>query len=281
MSDKQTVLTKLRFREWLDARRDLTDLQRRVGGRLVSLYNVNRGMAWPSYKTLADDLGATERGVMKSVAALVEKGLFAVRRRGGRGHANEYVPAFASVPAGCPYEAEHIAAWGAERVNGGAPFSEGQVHLPEASGRSERVNCRAERVNGRSVKGEPQFTPSCLVSDLIDPFRSKAAAASAEAAPSQPTTRRSYDPMSIIEQGVSHLGQLQALEREIKAGCLERLSVDQRWQLRDFLDETSENNERHDGNPIGGMAFRLAMEVEFAIGYDEDGRPVGYEWSTR
>ena len=237
---KKILIAKVRFREHLDARNDLSDLQRRVGGRIASLYNVNRGIAWPSYDALALDLGATKRGVIKAVAALEGLGLIRVRKRGGRGLANEYVPAFDRVPDGCPYAAE-------------------------------RVNRDAKRVNGGAENSECQYTPSCISPVVINhPFRPKAAAASA-ARPPTIIGENDYecDLLKASVEGFESLHQLRALERDIKRGRLSRMFDVEREQLEEMLESCVDAFDGKSGAPIGGVAYRLLQDVQTYCESDE------------
>jgi predicted transcriptional regulator len=71
--------------------------------RLVSFYNTNRGYAWPGKQKLSAELGITVRQVNRSINRLVDAGLLAVTRGGGRhSQTNQYVPAQATTKT--PFE---------------------------------------------------------------------------------------------------------------------------------------------------------------------------------
>ncbi len=60
-------------------------LQLRVAWRLIDWTNPNTGAAWPSYETLADELGVNVRSVIRAIKRLIETGWFGVNPAGGRG----------------------------------------------------------------------------------------------------------------------------------------------------------------------------------------------------
>ncbi len=259
---KQTILPKMRFVEHIAARRDLTDLQRRVAIRLVSLFNVKRGYAYPSYDGLADDLGASRRKVIDAVNKLVELGLFVIVRRGGRGHANEYAPAWDAIPDGCPFAAE--------RVTRAAPFSGSGEGCKNAKWHAERVTLAAQKGDLGGINSDRSVTPSGLYTsglESIRPAQNAAARLERGAHISASDCRLSPD------ERVT-LGELQGWERRIKAGVLDELSQELKDELWDKLDDLSRDYERHEGHPVGGLALRLAMAVEQAMDYDDDGVPI-------
>ena len=59
---------------------------------LVDLYNPHTGYAWPSIAKLAEITGYSARQVQRAIKRLIELGYLIVRRGGGRGRANEYIP---------------------------------------------------------------------------------------------------------------------------------------------------------------------------------------------
>ena len=59
---------------------------------LVDLYNPHTGYAWPSIAKLAEITGYSTRQVQRAIKRLIELGYLIVRRGGGRGRANEYIP---------------------------------------------------------------------------------------------------------------------------------------------------------------------------------------------
>jgi hypothetical protein len=72
----------------------------REGGELKCLavildhYNVKKGYAWPSFETIGQKTSMSARGARYCVESLVAKGILIKRTKGGRGHCNEYVPAW-------------------------------------------------------------------------------------------------------------------------------------------------------------------------------------------
>ena len=67
-----------------------------VGHYLLNHYHPDKGYAWPSYDTIADDLNLPKKTVIRSVKRLEERGYFIVRRvnKPGRTLVNQYVPQF-------------------------------------------------------------------------------------------------------------------------------------------------------------------------------------------
>ena len=59
---------------------------------LVDLYNPHTGYAWPSIAKLAEITGYSTRQIQRAIKRLIELGYLIVRRGGGRGRANEYIP---------------------------------------------------------------------------------------------------------------------------------------------------------------------------------------------
>ncbi len=67
-----------------------------VGHYLLNHYHPDKGYAWPSYDTMADDLNLPKMTVIRSVKRLEDRGYFIVRRvsKPGRALVNQYVPQF-------------------------------------------------------------------------------------------------------------------------------------------------------------------------------------------
>ena len=59
---------------------------------LVDLYNNHTGYAWPSIAAIAKATGYSARQIQRAIKRLIELGYLMVRRGGGRGRANEYIP---------------------------------------------------------------------------------------------------------------------------------------------------------------------------------------------
>ena len=59
---------------------------------LVDLYNPHTGYAWPSVAAIAKATGYSVRQIQRAIKRLIELGYLIVRRGGGRGRANEYIP---------------------------------------------------------------------------------------------------------------------------------------------------------------------------------------------
>jgi hypothetical protein len=95
--------------EWLQqvaADPKLPPMATRVANILSRYVNTRSFEAWPSVQTLAQKLGATDRGVQKAVAALVAGGHLQVTVGGGRTNSNRYVPLLKTPNAGSGFKAD-------------------------------------------------------------------------------------------------------------------------------------------------------------------------------
>src|SRR5262249_54528196 len=58
---------------------------------IINWFNPARGCAWPSLDALAERTDMNVRAVRRSIARLIAFGIIAIKNRGRRGHATEYV----------------------------------------------------------------------------------------------------------------------------------------------------------------------------------------------
>ncbi len=89
----------------------LSALQMRVAWRLIDRTNRDTGDAWPSYETLADELGCDVRSVKRAIKRLIEAPWFEANHGGGRGNSNHYRPCWQRVTEESPFRSS-------ERVTG-------------------------------------------------------------------------------------------------------------------------------------------------------------------
>ena len=75
----------------------ITDLDVRVGLRLVKYYNSLVGAAWPSQERLAEECHCDIRSINRCINRLVEDGWFRKRSGGGRENTNRYRPDWSRV----------------------------------------------------------------------------------------------------------------------------------------------------------------------------------------
>ncbi len=91
---------KFAFIEAIACDPSLSALDLRVNTLLISRYlNSERGDAWPSPARLAEELGASESGVKKSLARLSARWWKQTIKGGGKGHTSHYQPRWETVPA--------------------------------------------------------------------------------------------------------------------------------------------------------------------------------------
>ena len=91
----QQALTrrKGKFTTRLTKDRRLRGLAFCVAWNILDRVGVNSPVAWPSEKTIANDLGCCEKSVSRAVNALIKCGWFKNERRGrGKGVSNRYLP---------------------------------------------------------------------------------------------------------------------------------------------------------------------------------------------
>jgi hypothetical protein len=244
----KTLLAKLRFVEWVSTIAELSRLDMAVAIRLVSLFNPRRGYAWPPLDQLAGELGATKRSVIRSIDRLEARGLFDVMRSTGRGHSNEYRPLFENMPDGDAYaETKKVTPMSPnpndEKVTRTSPFN-------SALDSGERVTFRAQRVTSQARKGDVAVTPSDLTTGLDN--RSIAIASpSGDALPPRCDSPNVGAHLARFESVV-----LRSILQQPRHDALRSLSAWSEW-----LDQIADEYSAHEGDPIGGRAYRLHDHV--------------------
>ncbi len=99
------AVARLKYRLYDAMIRDggLSVLQLRVAWRLIDRTNRETGDAWPSYETLADELGVNVRSVIRAIKCLIKTGWFEASHGGGRGKSNHYRPCWQRVTDESPF----------------------------------------------------------------------------------------------------------------------------------------------------------------------------------
>jgi hypothetical protein len=132
-------------------------LQLRVAWRLIDRTNRETGDAWPSYETLADELGVNVRSVIRAIKRLIETGWFGVNPGGGRGKSNHYRPCWQRVTDEPPFtatetvtgEAINSDSRGKKTVTGESPEPVREP-LKESDRASDLLKTHSEAAVGRS-----------------------------------------------------------------------------------------------------------------------------------
>jgi hypothetical protein len=229
---------KLLFIEALTASGVLTGRELRVAILLTMRYSTTHGCAKPSMDYIAAALGLDKSNVAKMINSLVAKRWFFVERGnfrlGGKGHVNQYRP-------------------NAERVSSATPFHDhGTTDVPDAKGvktSAKGVKTTAQRVSPATTDTVP-YTESTYTASL----RSASHSQSDDAIDLS-------DPQYVM-------GQLKLIERCLAAresGTWTEADEPSLQELADYCDEACEAFDSHTGDPIGGLAYRLAQDLGWEL----------------
>jgi Helix-turn-helix domain len=252
-STQAPMRDKLLFTEAMMASGELTGREQRVAFLLTSLWTHTHGCAYPAMQWIADALGLDKRDVGKILTALETKGWFLVEhgtRGRGKNHVNRYRPNVEKVESGTPFKtvAQQAAADRAEQ--------EKVAFCPAKGGKTS-----TKGGNGATLSG---LTLSGVLRTDTDDRRSSSRSQSDEAhAPDI------SDPNFIV------LKKLQGIDAWLKAGSDRALTSTERRTVEGWLtlcDELCESHDAHTGDPIGGMAYRLAQEVSGCLQEDDERR---------
>jgi hypothetical protein len=224
----KALLQKLQYIEWLSTMPDLSRADLAVAIKIVSAYNNRRGFAWPSLPTIAADVGCSKRQVISSIQRLEQDELILVKRSIGRGHANEYIPRFDLIPVNGPYQ----------HGKGEARFT-----LSDSALNGEKVKSSAEKVKSSVTKGEAQFTPTDLVTDLLINR-------------SVPTASINIDALFLEDQKGQAKDEAKRLAQIEKAAKQNRLTAQQCQDALDYLEDIQAA--RQNGDPLHGWAMRVS-----------------------
>ena len=98
MNPTEVTAAKFRALQAMAKDKSLTSAEVRLGIVLLGYFNAERGYAWPSNETLAQELGIHRTTVTSAWQGLRAKGYFIVQENKGRGTTNRYYPVFVSPP---------------------------------------------------------------------------------------------------------------------------------------------------------------------------------------
>jgi hypothetical protein len=237
----KTLLAKMRFLEWLSRRRDLTVEDLRLSMMLTSLWNENEGFAWPSVETMAKNMGRDQKSIRRQVDRIEKFGVFRVERqkRPGRSMVNRYYPRFDQVPEGAIYD-----------------LKKGDTSMPsfiDADPINERGASQAERGASYPEKGGTNMPP--------DP-RKTLSEEKWNRSPAGASPGGDASPESISDDDANIGATLAIIESRLADGPA---SEDEQIAIEEYLEAICEQYPPHDGDGLGGWAYRLLtepMEVE-------------------
>ena len=136
-----------------------TVLEIRLAWRLVDRLNPNTGDSWPSLETIACELHCDLRALKRAAKRLEEGNWFFVRRGGGCGRSNHYVPNWKKVakepPVSDKAQPETVAG---EFKNSGSPVSETVAGQPPESIKEPEYESVGAGHISASKRGKPAPT---------------------------------------------------------------------------------------------------------------------------
>lgn len=140
----------------------LTILDLRLTWRLIDRLNPESGESWPSLKTVVSELGCNLRALKRAERRLEMKGWFLVRRGGGRGRSNHYIPNWQKIiedrPSNTTAKPETVAD---EIKNSGSPVPETVAGQPPESVKEPLYESVGANYVSALKRGEPTpTTPS-------------------------------------------------------------------------------------------------------------------------
>jgi hypothetical protein len=262
---------KLLFVEAMVASDELTGRELRLGILLTAHYSTDRGNASPSLDYISKALGTDKRDVAKILKQLEAKGWFAIWRgtRGrGKNHVNRCIPNPQKVPSAAPFKTAVENAKEREKVAPEPPFNvAGNPNPPP-----EKVAFESVKGGFSPVKGGARAT-RYVVSLSGHPSDDDTAALRSASACEQANADMRAAPVSYDGKVMA---KLQTIQRWLAAPnhrpcTASELGTIRRW--RDWCDEINESHDGHTGDPIGGMAQRLANELDWLlepIPFDDD-----------
>lgn len=269
------LLKKLKFVEWLSTRGDLTGSDLRLAIALTSLYNTQRGYAWPDLEYLNETVGLEERTIFRSINRLEQAGVLTTERAGGRpGRANRYRLHFDRMPD--------------EPVYKPRPKPDAD-EATKVAGRSDiRVTPVTVQPDNRDGQGDNPVAISCLSYPLKDTRSASAAridirapfedsdfgevgvlasrtlrargGESEDAERTEPVARQGGDEGDERALAGRKLAAFEAFLKRLDGGAV--LDGTARARLHDdwlpYLDSLAEQYGSENGDPIGGWAYRLS-----------------------
>jgi Helix-turn-helix domain len=243
---------KLLFTEAMMASGELTLTELRVGFLLASLWTHTHGYAHPPMQWIADALTLDKRQVGRALATLESKGWFRVEhgtRGRGKNHVNRYRP-------------------NVEKVTAASPFKAAVTQAEQRRAEQEKVTPVPVKSDSSSPKGDRTVTLSGV--SLSGVLRT------------EPDTLR-VSPCSPSNGADTHTAPQFVALKKLKAiaasplltSSNHPLTTNQRKTVEGWLhecDQLCELYDSHTGDPIGGMAYRLAQELSGRLQEDDERR---------
>jgi hypothetical protein len=235
---------KLLFIEELTADRDLTRTELRIAILLTTHYSTTNGYAKPSMDRIAAALGIDKSNVAKAINSLAAKGWFFVEhgnfRLGGKGHVNHYRP-------------------NPERVASATPFAHA------ASRTCTHVqNPKGGKIGAKGGNSAPQrVAPAPTDTGTLDASYTDTAVLRTAPCSQSKDAHAHKDVQRFVA-----VRKLDNWERWIKAGSDRSLTPSERKTVETWLaecDQFAETYDAHTGDPVGGRAYRLSMELAWLL----------------
>ena len=147
MSDAPLRETFAPCPNWLGRRREVSSTAKLVYARLLQYRgNKNAGLAWPSYETLASEVGKCRRTAMNAVKELVDHNLVELKRRRNKSNVFQLLRHPWTESAG-----EKIAPQQLEPVKGSSPHGEADCTSTGEAGCTQREKKKEIKENPPSV----------------------------------------------------------------------------------------------------------------------------------
>ncbi len=231
---------KFRHR-WLRAvmaRPDLSSLAKSVAYFLIEYANRETGKCFPRMTTLATDASAHRQSIQRTIATLERHGFLRVERTVGRGKSNEY---FFIIPP-------------LENATARLPFSTA-VTPPVTPAEKATVEDKRQHLDPEKATARlPQLLLS--TSSKIQTIPSSQTA---------PPSGGACSPLDLDKEEANVGNQLGGFEGWMKKHQgKRRLAPDELRYLEqwaEFCEQTADAYSYHDGNGVGGRAYRLAQDA--------------------
>ena len=230
---------KLVFIEALTASGDLTGRELRVAILLTCFYSTTHGCSKPSMDTIAVSLGINKADVARAIKTLSAKGWFFVEhgnfRLGGKGHVNQYRPNPQRVASAQPFTTA------AERVSDSAKG--GEMHPKGGEMPPQRV--------APAPTDTASYTESLTDTAIL-----------------RMASRSQSDDAIDLSDPRSVMANLKIIERCLAgrpSGTWTGTHAPSPTALLEFCDEACEAYDSHTGDPIGGLAYRLAQDLAYEL----------------
>jgi hypothetical protein len=149
----RTLLEQWRFVLAMAADNRLSRGDLAVGIYLVDHLNKKKGVAWPSYRRLAECAGLSRSSAVECVKRLITFGHFAKVAGGGRGYSNRYIPNMERVRSAGPFSTFDETDKGSGPPAQGSPAD--RYERVRSTGKEPTYPCVASSVAGVEVVSPP------------------------------------------------------------------------------------------------------------------------------